>query len=292
MRRARDGRRSQKAPRTAFVLAGGGTRGAVQVGMLAELVSRGIVPDRLYGASVGAVNGAAFCGDPTPEGMARLEAVWRNLRSDDVFPRSRVHGPWTLLAQRESMHPNTGLRKVIEDGLRFERLEDAEIPLEVVATSLSDGSERWFDQGPAVDAILASAAIPGIFPPVEIGGEQFVDGGVVNNVPISRAIAGGAERIFVLLCGPARYRPRPAKRPLESVVNAFFLTIHARFARDLETVPPNVEVTILSGGARPPFDYRDFGATHAMVERGRAVVRAVLDGAQPDSAQAAGGIAL
>jgi NTE family protein len=259
------------------VLAGGGSRGAVQVGMLAELTDRGVVADRVYGVSVGAVNGAAYCGQPTPEGMKRLEGIWRDLTGDDVFPKGRVHGPWVYFQQRPSVHPNTGLRRLLEDSLVFENLEDAVIPIEVVATSLTDGRERWIGHGPAVDALLASAAIPAMFPPVVIGGDVLVDGGVVNNVPISRAIAAGARRIYVLLCGPLHFRPPEPRRPVESVLTAFFVAIHARFARELAMLPPGVEVVVFSGGGEPSADYRDFSATADLIDGGRAEVAAVLD---------------
>lgn len=276
---ARLWRRTPPAPTgmTAFVLAGGGTRGAVQVGMLSELVDRGIRADRVYGASVGAVNGAAYCGDPTPEGMKHLESVWRSLSGARVFPRSLGHGPWTFLQQRPSVHSAAGLRQVIEDGLDYERLEDATIPLEVVTTSLSDGRERWLTQGPVVEAVLASAAIPAIFPPVLVEGDLLVDGGVVNNVPISRAIAAGATRVYVLLCGPLHYQPRPARRPVEAVLTGFFVAIHARFSRELALLPEGVEVVVFSGGGDPSADYRDFSGTPELVEAGRAEVSAVLD---------------
>ncbi len=276
---ARLWRRIPPAPAglTAFVLAGGGSRGAVQVGMLSELVDRGIRADRVYGASVGAVNGAAYCGDPTPEGMKRLESVWRGLSGTRVFPRSLGHGPWTFLRQRPSVHSAAGLRQVIEDGLDYERLEDATVPLEVVTTSLSDGRERWLTQGPVVEAVLASAAIPAIFPPVRVDGDLLVDGGVVNNVPISRPIAAGATRIYVLLCGPLHYQPRPPRRPVEAVLTGFFVAIHARFSRELALLPEGVEVVVFSGGGDPSADYRDFSATAELVEAGRAEVAAVLD---------------
>jgi NTE family protein len=267
----------EPATMTAFVLAGGGSRGAVQVGMLAELVDRGIRADRVYGASVGAVNGAAYCGDPTPEGMKRLESVWRGLSGAQVFPRSIGHGPWTFLQQRPSVHSAAGLRKVIEDGLDYERLEDAVVPLEVVTTSLSDGRERWLTRGPVVEAVLASAAIPAIFPPVELDGDLLVDGGVVNNVPISRPIAAGASRIYVLLCGPLHYRPRPPRRPVEAVLTGFFVAVHARFGRELALLPEGVEVVVFSGGGEPSADYRDFSATPELIEAGRAEVASVLD---------------
>jgi NTE family protein len=288
--RSRPGRWSRQEPiaeRTAFVLAGGGSRGAVQVGMLAELVDRGIHASRVYGASVGAINGAAYCGSPNRDGMKKLDDVWRNLSGETVFPRGRVHGPWMFLQHRSSVHANSGLRRIIDDGVTFERLEDAEIPLEVVTTSLTNGEERWIADGPVVDALLASAAIPAIFPPVAIDGDLLVDGGVVNNVPISRAIAGGATRIYVLLCGPLHFRPPTPRRPVEAVITAFFVAIHARFTRELATLPPGVEVVVFSGGGGPDADYRDFSSTAELIDAGRAEVAAVLDRYEGTSQQLA-----
>ena len=264
-------------PKTAFVLAGGGSRGAVQIGMLAELVDRGIRADRVYGASVGAINGAAYASNPTPEGIERMAEIWRKLKGDDIFPRSALDGPWLFLQKRPAVHANTGLRTIIEAGIDFEQIEDAAIPFELVTTSLTDGRERWITHGNAVEAILASSAIPSIFPPVTIDGDVLVDGGVVNNVPISRALAAGCTRIFVLLCGPLHYYPRQPKRPAEAALTAFFVAIHARFVRELTTIPPGVEVVVFSGGGEPSAQYRDFSGTAAMIEEGRAEVAAVLD---------------
>jgi NTE family protein len=264
-------------PKTAFVLAGGGSRGAVQIGMLAELVDRGIRADRVYGASVGAINGAAYASNPTPEGIERLAEIWRKLKGDDIFPRSVLDGPWLFLQKRPAVHANTGLRTIIEEGIDFEQIEDAAVPFELVTTSLTDGRERWIAHGNAVEAILASSAIPSIFPPVTIDGDMLVDGGVVNNVPISRALAAGCTRIFVLLCGPLHYQPRPAKRPAEAALTAFFVAIHARFVRELTAIPPGVEVVVFSGGGEPSAQYRDFSGTATMIEEGRAEVAEVLD---------------
>jgi NTE family protein len=271
-------RRPEPVPeQTAFVLAGGGSRGAVQVGMLAELVDRGIRADRIYGASVGAVNGAAYAGNPTPEGVERLERIWRDVTGDIIFPRSIMDGPWVFFQRRPSVHANTGLRRIVEEGLTFERLEDAAIPIEVVTTSLTDGREHWLTHGPAVEAVLASSAIPAMFPPVVIDGDTLIDGGVVNNVPISRALAGGATRIYVLLCGPLYYRPNEPRRPVEGVLTALFVAIHARFSRELAMLPPGVEVVVFSGGGDPSVAYRDFSGTPQLIEDGRAEVAAVLD---------------
>src|ERR1700679_3134508 len=176
-----------------------------------------------------------------------------------------------------SRSAHSGCRTIIEEGFDFENLEDAAIPFELVTTSLTDGRERWIAHGNAVEAILASSAIPSIFPPVTIDGDVLVDGGVVNNVPISRALAAGCDRIYVLLCGPLHYHPPAPRRPLEAQLTAFFVAIHARFVRELALLPPGVEVVVFSGGGEPSGQYRDFSATAALIEEGRAEVADVLD---------------
>jgi len=277
MRSRRSRRDAPPDPKTAFVLAGGGSRGAVQVGMLAELVERGIRADRVFGASVGAINGGAYAGNPTTEGIERMAGIWRALKGTDVFPRSALHGPWAFLQKRASVHSNSGLRAIIEAGIDFESLQDTTIPFEVVTTSLTDGRERWITHGNAVEAILASSAIPSIFPPVVIDGDVLVDGGVVNNVPISRAMGAGCTRIYVLLCGPLHYHPPLPKRPAEAALTAFFVAVHARFVRELAMLPPGIEVVVFSGGGEPSAQYRDFSATAELIEEGRAEVAEVLD---------------
>jgi NTE family protein len=268
---------SEPVHRTAFVLAGGGSRGAVQVGMLDELTERGIRADRVFGASVGAINGAAYAGNPTKEGIARMERIWLDVKGTDVFPKSALDGPWAFFQKRASVHSNSGLRAIIEAGIDYENLEDTTIPFEVVTTSLTDGRERWLSYGNAVEAILASSAIPSILPPVVIDGDVLIDGGVVNNVPISRAMLAGCTRIYVLLCGPLHYHPPVPRRPVEAALTAFFVAMHARFMRELAMLPPGIEVVVFNGGGEPSGQYRDFSATAALVEEGRAEVADVLD---------------
>jgi NTE family protein len=255
---------------TALVLAGGGTRGAIQIGMLQVLAEHGFVPDRVYGASVGAINGAAFAADPTREGVERMAQVWLGIRREDVYPQGRLHGPWLYVQQRDAVYANTGLRRIITEGFPHERLEESALPLEVVATALADGGERWFTHGPAVEAILASSAMPAIFPPVEIDGERYIDGGVVDNVPIQRAIDAGATRIVVLLCSPPVVTPQQSKRPVEGMVNALLIAIHARFVRDMSHLPEGVEVVLCAGPEGVTRDFDDFSTTEHLIALGRA----------------------
>ena len=280
LRLVRARRRRPEARRqvpTAFVFAGGGARGAAHMGMLQALMARGITADAVYGASVGAINAAGFAGDPTAAGVEHMAERWRAVRREDVFPQGRFPTPWRFFQQRESVFPNDGVRTIIRSGLRFENFEDSPVHLEVVATSLHDGRTQWFTEGPAEDAILASAALPALLPPVRIGDEYFIDGGVVDNVPVGRAIAQGSRRVFALLCGPLHYTPHRARRPAEAVLTAFFIAVHARFARELPHLPAGVEVIVFTVDTDPVSRYDDFSGTDALIEAGRANADAVLD---------------
>lgn len=210
---------------TAFVFSGGGNRGACQVGMLRALCERGIVPDLVVGSSIGAVNAAFFAGEPTLEGTYLAAEMWRAVATNDVFPKGRLHGSWRFVEQREAVYPIEGLRRLVSSFLRFDRLEDSVVPLTIVATRLDDGVEEWLTEGPALEAVLASAALPAIFPAVEREGSRYIDGGVVDNTPLSVALAAGARRIYVLLCGGVNSSPIDSGRPYEALLVAFGLSI-------------------------------------------------------------------
>jgi len=198
---------------TAYVLSGGGNLGAIQVGMLRALFAAGVRPDLVVGTSVGALNGgwlAARGRDTDPVGLAD---VWRRLRRIDVFPTSVFGGMRGMLGHVDHLVSDRGLRTLIRRELGIERLEQARVPLYVVATDIRTGSDHLIGEGDAVDAICASAAIPGVFPSVSIGSRLLVDGGVVNNCPISHAVSLGATTVWVLPCGYSCALDRPPKGP-------------------------------------------------------------------------------
>src|SRR2546430_12558706 len=186
--------------KTAFVLAGGGSLGAVQVGMLKALARQHIVPDFVVGASVGA-NSAYYAAEPNEEGVERLERIWLRLHRADIFPLSVVSSILCLFGKRDHLVTPAPLRSLIESELLYQRLEDARIPCHVVATDVLDGTETALSSGPVASALLASAAIPAVFPTVPINGRYLMDGGVANNTPISTAFNLGATRIIVLPTG-------------------------------------------------------------------------------------------
>jgi NTE family protein len=265
-------------PRAAFVLGGGGNLGAIQVGMLQALSERGIVPDVVLGCSVGALNGAALAGDPTPDGIDRLARIWRRLRAEDVFPTGWFNGPWMLLRRSLSMTSNAKLRALITATVPFATFEEARVPLQVVATSLTTGRPYWFDSGPILEPILASAALPAVLPPVEIDGETYIDGAVVDNVPISRAVELGAERVYVLHVGNfERARPAP-QRPIDVLVQAFSIARNERFMREsLSERRGGSELVVLPGIDPGGYNKRDFSRSIELMERARRTAGAFLD---------------
>lgn len=263
---------------TAFVLGGGGNRGAVQVGMLRALVERHIVPDLIVGTSIGAVNAAAFAGAPTLEGVELTADIWRRIAADDVFPRSRFHGSWRFLERRESVFSMDGLRRIVSASVRFDLLERSPVPLVLVATRLEDGAEEWLAEGSAVDGVMASAALPGFYPAVELGGSHYVDGGVLDNVALSAALAAGARRVFLLLCGKVDAPAPQFSRPYEALFAAFTTALQARLRRDLAMVGRDVDVVVFEQPGAAMFDPRDFSRTEELIAGGYRAARDVLDG--------------
>ncbi|HVL82286.1 MAG TPA: patatin-like phospholipase family protein [Actinomycetota bacterium] len=258
----------RRHPRTAFVLGGGGNLGCIQVGMLRALFERGIAPDLVVGCSVGALNGAAVAHDPTLDGVTKLEAMWRRLESGDVFPSGRMSGPWLLLRKGTALYPNTGLRAAIDASFPEATFEGCRVPLHVVATSMTSGRSRWFSSGPLAEPLLASSALPAVFPPVETEGDHFIDGGVIDNVPISKAVELGARRIYVLHVGNFE-RPAPMpRRPLDVLVRAFSIARSYRFMVEHANAPDGVEVVTLPG-VQPPraLRHNDFSASAVLMDR-------------------------
>ena len=263
--------------KTAFVLAGGGSFGAIQVGMLRELVAHGVAPDLVVGASVGALNGIYFCCDPTPAGVARLEAVWCGLRRSDVFPLSPRHllGLFTGAA---SLVDPSGLRGLVARHLSRPQLEDTLIPMHVAATDLLTGASVLLSSGPTADAILASCAIPGAFPPVRVGDQYLIDGAVASNTPVMAALALGATRLVVLPTGFACALSTAPTGALACAFHALNLLVARQLVRDLEQLAGRVEITTVPPLCPLAVSAYDFSRAHELIERAAQSTRRWLEG--------------
>jgi NTE family protein len=242
----------------AFVLGGGGgPLGAHEVGMLRALIERRIRPDLVLGTSVGAINGVAVAADPSPAGVERLTEMWSAIDRSDVFGGSVLGRLATLARTRTHLHDTESLRALLTDGLPVGRIEELAVPFQCVAACIERASEHWFDAGPVVDAVLASAAVPGLLPPVAIGGEHFIDGGIVNSIPVTRAIELGATQVFVLHVGRLDRPLEPPRWPWEVALVAFEIARRHRFIGDLAALPEGVEVHVLPTGQQDPPRYTD-----------------------------------
>ncbi len=243
--------------KTAFVFAGGGSLGAVQVGMLQALVEHGVTADLVLGSSVGAINAAYFAGEPTIEGVRRMGELWLGVKRGDIFPMSwrRLFG---FLRRRDHLVGSDGLRRLIDRHLPYENLEDARLPVHIVATDVLTGAPISMTRGPATEAILASSAIPGAFPPVEVAGRLLCDGAIASNTPVQAAVAAGAMRLIVLPTGFACAAERAPRGAIESALRAITLLTARQLVSDIGGLPPSVAfhiVPTLCPNGVSPFDF-------------------------------------
>ena len=234
--------------RNAFVLGGGGVLGAAEVGMARALLEAGIQPDLVCGTSVGAINGAAIAANPTPEGAEQLLAMWDALTEEGIFDGSPIRRVTELMRRRTSLHGNGDLRRLLRDRLPVQTFEDLAVPFECVAASIERAREHWFRTGDLIEPVLASCALPGVFPPVRIGEQHFFDGGLVNSIPLDRAVSHGAQTVWVLHVGRLEEELGPPRSPWEVAFVAFEISRRHRFHTDLERVGSEITVHVLPSG--------------------------------------------
>lgn len=253
--------------KTAFILAGGGSLGANQVGMLQALVEYGVEADVVIGSSVGAINAARFAQEPNRSGADTLAEIWSNIRRNDVF---RVAPIASLLRLAGIGHNGiidpAGLRRLLERHLSLGRLEDSKVQCAVVASDLISGELVLLDRGPMVEAILASAAIPGVFPPVVINGRRLIDGGVAANTPVAVAQGFGAERIIVLPTGNACAPRQAPDSPLGVTLQALNHLINAQLIQDVERLRHEVCISLVPPVCHISVNLHDFSRTREMIE--------------------------
>jgi NTE family protein len=277
--------RARRRPHVAFVLSGGGVLGAVQVGQMRALIEAGVVPDVLVGTSVGALNAAAIAADPTPAGVDRLANVWLSLHGDDLFPGTRMQRALHFVRKGDHLYSNEGIRSLVRR-LPVATFEEMQKPLTIVAANLRTGAEEAFESGPIAPPLIATTALPGIFPPVLIDGELYVDGGIVNNVPISVAVELGARRIYVLTCGAPKPTTVEIRRPLDVLLQAFAHSRAARVDVDLRRFANVADLRFVPPPAPPQIRFNDTSHTQRLMSEAYELTRAYLNEGQPVEARA------
>jgi NTE family protein len=242
---------------TAFVLGGGGKWGAVEVGMIQALDEYGVEPDLILGTSIGAFNGAVIADYPGHEGVERLKGFWEEVTGADLFQTGFFDRAVRVATLKPAIHETDELRTLVEQAIHPDtQIEDLQVRYQCVAASIENTTERWFDRGSLVDAVLASAAVPALFPPVEIDGEHFYDGGLVDSVPLGRAVELGADRVYVLQVGRIESPLRVPERLYEAAIISFEIARRHRFATTMRNLPDDVEVHLLPTGSPIAWDDR------------------------------------
>jgi NTE family protein len=248
------------------VLAGGGSLGAIQVGMMHALVKHGVTADMVVGSSVGAINGAYYAGDPTLKGVLQLETIWRGLHRHDVFPVS-----WRALLgflwRRDFLVSHDGIRKLIEDHLPFRNLQDARLPLHIVTTDIISGDSVVLSEGSAAEAIVASTAIPGAFAPIHYRNFYLADGAISSNTPIRVAVRKGATRLIIMPTGHACAAQAPPVGAVANALQALTLLIARQLVSELEGLDPGIEYYVVPPLCPLVGSPYDFSQTAEHIER-------------------------
>jgi len=271
---------------TAFVLGGGGLLGAHEVGMLRALAGAGVTPDLVVGTSIGAINGAFVAADPA-DAADRLSELWHGEAIRQAFSENLWGRAVRLARSGTHLHSIEPLRHMLTAKLPASDFAELTLPFHCVAASIERASARWFSAGPLVPAILASCAVPGLLPPVKVGDEHCFDGGLVDSIPVGRALALGATTVYVLQVGRIESPLTVPRRPWEVGLVAFEIARRHRYHEEMSELPDGVDVHLLPSGGNPrapdlsQLRYRDKTMVGASIERAYAASQrylAALDG--------------
>lgn len=272
----------------AFVLSGGGNRGALEVGALQALLERGIAPDILVGTSAGAMNAAFIAADPSLVGALTLGALWKSLRRRDVFPGNALTMAWRVLTGQDSLVSSDRLRDLVIRNLPpgVACFGDLRVRLYTTAADLNTATLYLFGDDPStpiVDAVMASASLPITFPPYMYQGAQLVDGGIVANVPIEIAMARGATEIYAIDLGYSG-EPVPDVQGVVAIAQRMLTTlIYQQLLNDLAEAAEDESVTLhhIRIPAFHGISMWDFGQAEAMIRAGEETAEAYLAHPQP-----------
>jgi len=235
--------------------------------MLQALVEAAIIPDLVVGASVGAINAVHFGASPDADGVARLGRIWCRIGRRDVFPLSPARSLHALMARGDALVSPRKLRRLLEGYLPCDRLEATALPVHVVATDLASGGEAVLSRGPAVDAVLASTAIPAVFPPMVLGGAHLVDGGIASNTPLAAAARLGAGRLIVLPTGFSCLADPAPHGAVSIALHALNLLIARQLVTDLERLRETLAVHVIPPLCPLARSAYDFSGTEELIER-------------------------
>lgn len=235
--------------------------------MLRALFDCNIVPDIVVGCSVGALNGVQIAAHPAAETVAAMAERWSGLSRRGIFSGSVLTQFGTLVRHGTHLHSNQDLTRLLDDTIGDASFEDLVVRFECVAACIEQAAPHWFSSGPVAPAVLASCAVPGLLPPVQIGGLHYFDGGLVRSVPVGRAVQLGAQRLFVLHVGRLAEPLEPPRRPWQVALTAFEISRRHHFQEEVANLPDDVELHVLPTGLDSPALSVQYRKTSAIPQR-------------------------
>ena len=250
-----------------FVFSGGASLGSQEIGMLKAIIEYGITADFVVGTSVGALNATYYAYNPSLNGAQKLEEIWKSITSNDIFPFSALKSVKRIVKGSNYLIDPSGLEKLLLEVIPCKNLDNTKIPVHVVASDILTGEEVVFSSGEVVQKLLASAAIPMIYPPVEIGNHILVDGGVLNNTPISTAIRFGATKVIVFPTGYTCDRREVPSNLIEMVLTSYSYMQHQKLATDIELYKDKVNLKIIPPLCPVKVSPNDFSKSEELIKR-------------------------
>jgi len=243
--------------------------GALQVGVLRVLVRHGFQPARIVGSSVGALNGAFLAYYPGVSGVERLAEIWRSLEKDRYLNFNPVRLAYRLASRQVALFSNELLRRLIAENTIVDDFATAKVPLYVVATNLNTGRKHVFHTGPVSDAVLASTAIPGVFPPVTIDGQSYMDAGVVANLDLETAVELGAREILAIDLSHCFELSEPSN-VLGVITRTVDIVMRERVQRDMERLGRKANITLIQPEIDRGPGVGDLSHVSQLIEQGEA----------------------
>ena len=258
-------------PKRAFVFPSGGSSGAAQVGILRALLAAGVFPGVVVGSSVGALNAAFVAIDPTVARIEELAAIWKRITRADVFGRNRYGTVYRLARRHDHIYTPRALRTLISAFCTVGDLGETRIPVHVVTTDLDHGVARWWSTGPAQEILYASACLPGLFPPAELGGHRHVDGGVLEPAPVGRAVDLDVAEVYVLgeVFGPD-IEPRVPATALDVLLRSFAISRYARLPEPSALARAGQRVITVPGASTAGIEITNFAHTARLIDESYA----------------------
>ena len=261
---------------TAFVLAGGGSLGAVQAGMLIELIASGLRPDFIVGVSAGALNGAFLAFDPAPPMTEHIAELWRRVTTREVLGLS-WRSLFGIFGGRGHLADVRGLVQILHRDLPYKTFDQTRVPLHIVAAEEITGAEVVLSKGPILEAVLASTAVPGVFPPVMLGGQSLVDGVVAAGTPIATAVRLGATRVIVLPCGFTCVDKAVPQHALGRAIHAITLLGARQLRDDFERYAERVTLRLVPPLCPLHTSSYDYSQGGALIDAARIATRNWLE---------------